>query len=60
MRTTMHLERACDAIQRKEEIDLENLKKKVFLVHKWSIIRERRKEYEEKMSILRLERSKTF
>jgi hypothetical protein len=37
----LYQERAEEARMRKEEIDLENLKMKVFLVHKWEIIRSR-------------------
>jgi hypothetical protein len=37
----MRNERAEEARLRKEEIDLETLKRKVFLVHKWEIIRDK-------------------
>lgn len=42
-------ERTVEAQTKKAEQDLETLKRKVFLVHKWSIIRERRREHEERM-----------
>jgi len=40
-RLAIRHERAEEARQRKEEIDLETLKRKVFLVHKWEIIRDK-------------------
>lgn len=50
-RMSLYHERAQEAILKKEETEMMTLKRKMFLVHKWSIIRERRKEHEERMMI---------
>lgn len=36
-----HSERVVECMQKKEELEMEKLKKRVFYLHKWSIIRER-------------------
>lgn len=44
-------ERIFDAQAKKEEIEIEKHKMKVFLLHKWSIIRCKKKQYEEEMYV---------
>lgn len=59
-RQSLNHDRALEAVQRKEDLDLEHHKRKVFLVNKWSIIRERRRVYQERMLILNQKQERNF
>jgi hypothetical protein len=41
------------AHSRKEMIEAENRKKKIFLLHRWDFIKERRRQYQEDMNLQR-------
>ena len=53
-------ERIFDAQAKKEEMEIEKHKMKVFLLHKWSIIRCKKKQYEEEMYVRNQKEQRNF